>query len=480
MAVPSPKKPLFLPLEVTWPEWLTGRPRGTLQERIVLFTAFAVALAVGLTGLAVYLTTRWSLYDQLDTELLGVATVMSERVSQDLSSSGGLNADALRAANVVMILVRANRDEVHIPGESTTLPITSREITIARTGQGFSARTGEANTGEPYRIVAVPLSGQPGYALVLGRSLEPTMGTLQQMWVVLALVALLGVVSAALSGYLVARSSLAPIRRLTGAVTRITETDELVPIEAEGDTELAELTRSFNMMVRSLASSRERQRRLIADAGHELRTPLTSLRTNIELLIADEKSGMLPVGARSDILRDVAAALGEFTSLVGDLMQLSREDKVVAVREPIDLQDVVANAITRAKRRGPGVFFDVQLAPHPIEGAPDILERAFTNLLDNAVKFSPDGSVITVRMADGTVTVADEGPGIADEDLPHIFDRFYRSDLSRNTPGTGLGLSIVAHTINSHGGWVTAAANPDGGALFTVWLPRVEETSPQS
>jgi two-component system sensor histidine kinase MprB len=258
-------------------------------------------------------------------------------------------------------------------------------------------------------------------------------------------------------------------------VARITETDELIQIEAEGDNELADLSRSFNSMMRSLASSRERQSRLIGDAGHELRTPLTSLRTNIELLIADERSGMLPEGARSDILRDVAAQLGEFTQLVGDLVQLSREDHVEAARVPIDLQDVVANAITRAKRRGPTMMFDVELAEHEVVGNPDTLERAFTNLLDNAVKFSPNGGLITVTMKDQTVVVSDQGPGIADEDLPHVFDRFYRSDLSRNTPGTGLGLSIVAHTMNAHGGWVKAGRAPEGGAEFTVWLPTTTE-----
>jgi two-component system sensor histidine kinase MprB len=258
------------------------------------------------------------------------------------------------------------------------------------------------------------------------------------------------------------------------AVARIAETDELIQIDAEGDNELADLSRSFNSMVRSLASSRERQRRLIADAGHELRTPLTSLRTNIELLIADEKSGMLPEGARSDILRDVAAQMGEFTQLVGDLVQLSREDRVEAAREPIDLQDVIANAVTRAKRRGPNMIFDVHLAEHILVGNPDTLERAFTNLLDNAVKFSPTGGLVTLTMQEQTVVISDQGPGIADEDLPHVFDRFYRSDLSRNTPGTGLGLSIVAHTINGHGGWVKAGHGPDGGAAFTVWLPTPE------
>ena len=481
-ARPKRTLPSFLPIEVRWPGWLSWRPRDTLQRRIVWLTALAVAISVGLSGIGAYATTQVSLYAQLDSELLSVANIAAASVSQDLDSTGGLNADALRAASVVLVLVKSNKDVVPIPGETVTFDIGAEEIAVARTQEGSSARTGRASTGELYRIVSVPLEPQidgqtsgDGYALVLGRSLEPTLTTLRQMAFVLLAVAILGVIAAAISGWLVAGSSLQPIRRLALAVARITETDELIQIEAEGDNELADLSRSFNSMMRSLASSRERQSRLIGDAGHELRTPLTSLRTNIELLIADEKSGMLPEGARSDILRDVAAQLGEFTQLVGDLVQLSREDHVEAARVPIDLQDVVANAVSRAKRRGPTMLFDVELAEHEVVGNPDTLERAFTNLLDNAVKFSPNGGLITVTMKDQTVVVSDQGPGMADEDLPHVFDRFYRSDLSRNTPGTGLGLSIVAHTINAHGGWVKAGRAPEGGAEFTVWLPTTAE-----
>mgnify|MGYP000518823442 CR=1 FL=1 len=465
--------PIF-PIEVRWPTWVSRGRRSTLQDRLIWLTALTVAATVSLTGLALYLTTRQSLYDQLDAELVQSATQISQRVGGDITSAGGLNADALRSANVVLVIVQANLNRTGISGETVAYETGAPEVAIARSGTGYSARTVTSTTGEPYRIVAVP-SQVPGYALVLGRRLTPTLTTLRQMWTVLAVVAVVGILAAALSGLAVARSSLTPVRRLTEAVTYITETDELTPIDETGPAELAELTGSFNSMVRSLASSRERQRRLIADASHELRTPLTSLRTNVELLVADERSGMLPEGARADILRDVAAQVGEFSSLVGDLVQLSREGRDESLREVLDLQDVVANAVTRAKRRGPSMFFDVTLDPHMTIGNAATLERAFTNLLDNAVKFSPQGSVIKVAMADDLVKITDEGPGIAEEDLPHVFERFYRSDLSRNTPGTGLGLSIVAHTINAHGGWVKAGAAPGGGAEFTVYLPRISD-----
>jgi two-component system sensor histidine kinase MprB len=272
-------------------------------------------------------------------------------------------------------------------------------------------------------------------------------------------------------GWVIARSGLRPIQRLTVAVSRVTETDQLEPIEPGGMDELTDLTGAFNTMMRTLYSSRERQRRLIADAGHELRTPLTSLRTNVELLIADDRQGMLPEGARGEILRDIAAQLGEFTQLIGDLVHLSRDDKVEAHPEPIDLRDVLNNAVTRAKRRGPALIFDVEMEPLYLVGEPDSLERAFTNLLDNAVKFSPPAGRIKVRLIGDRVRISDEGPGIAEADLPHVFDRFYRSDKARTTPGSGLGLSIVAQTIKAHGGWVKAGRAGTGGAEFTVRLP---------
>ena len=206
---PRPKRtlPSFLPIEVRWPGWLSWRPRDTLQRRIVWLTALAVAISVGLSGIGAYATTQLSLYAQLDSELLSLANITAASVAQDIDSTGGLNADALKAANVVLVLVKSNKDEVAIPGETVTFDIGAQEIAVARTQQGSSARTSRASTGELYRIVAVPLEPQidgqtsgDGYALVLGRSLEPTLATLRQMAFVLLAVAILGVIAAAISG----------------------------------------------------------------------------------------------------------------------------------------------------------------------------------------------------------------------------------------------------------------------------------------
>ena len=191
-------------------------------------------------------------------------------------------------------------------------------------------------------------------------------------------------------------------------------------------------------MLASLASSRDRQKRLIADAGHELRTPLTSLRTNVELLVADERSRMLPEGARGEILRDIAAQLG----------RVHHPGRRPGAPEPRGHRSsrtpsrstcaTSSHALARAKRRGPAGF-DVELDPLYLVGEPDSLERAITNLLDNAVKFSPPGGTIPVQLEGDRLRISDQGPGIADEDLPHVFDRFCRSPSARTTPGSGLG-----------------------------------------
>jgi two-component system sensor histidine kinase MprB len=443
-----------------------------LQRRVAYLTTIAVALAVALTSVAGYLTLRLSLYNALDHELVNTATsVAGESAAPEIQRLGGLTESALRAGNVSLAAVRADGNFYFVPDERAHLELGSDEVTIARLQRGYSARSGVSSHGEQYRIVAVPIPDLGGhYALVLGRPLKPTNDILSSTWLVLLIFGGAGVALAALVGASVARSSLRPVRQLSAAVERVTETKELTPITLNASGDIAVLAESFNQMLQSLASSRERQAQLIADAGHELRTPLTSLRTNIDLLTADARSGMLSQQDRIDIMSDVTAQLVEFTTLIGDLVQLARDDTSTKP-VPLDFRDVVNAALDRARRRGHGMRFDVELDPFYVVGDSDMLERAVTNLLDNAVKWSPPGGTVRVQLEGDRLRVADQGPGIAEADLPHVFDRFYRADTARNTPGTGLGLSIVAQTITQHGGWVRAGRSAQGGAEFTIHLP---------
>lgn len=226
-------------------------------------------------------------------------------------------------------------------------------------------------------------------------------------------------------------------------------------------------------MLAALAASRDRQRQLVADAGHELRTPLTSLRTNLDLLTQADSAGGLPAQAKDELLADVHAQIEEMTTLIGDLMELSRDEPLTHVVEAIDLAEVVESTVARVRRRAPGVTFDVDTGPWFVVGEEAGVERAVTNLLDNAAKWSPPDGTVRVQLADGILVVDDEGPGIDADDLPHVFDRFYRSQESRSMPGSGLGLSIVRQVAERHSGTVVAEAgsSPAGGARLTLWLP---------
>ena len=282
---------------------------------------------------------------------------------------------------------------------------------------------------------------------------------------------LVGVIGAAAAGWAVARNGLRPVRRLTAEVEHLARTEDIAPLPVEGDDEVARLATAFNAMLAAVAASRDRQRRLVADAGHELRTPLTSLRTNLDLLTQADAAGGLPPEQREELLADVRAQLEELSTLVGDLVELARDEPLATLVETFDLADVVDRAVSRVRLRAPRCHFDVVTLPWWVLGETGAVERAVTNLLDNAAKWGPADGTVTVRLANGSLTVDDEGPGIAADDLPHVFERFYRSTESRSMPGSGLGLAIVHQVVGRHSGTVTAGAAPGGGARMTMWLP---------
>jgi len=231
-----------------------------------------------------------------------------------------------------------------------------------------------------------------------------------------------------------------------------------------GRDELASLAVDFNAMLAALDESQQTQQQLIADASHELRTPLTAHRTNIELLARPD----LPAEQRQRVLGAAVRTIGELSTLVGDLIQAARDGRSVDARHPLALDELVADAVERAQHRAPGLRFESRLEPYRFVGARSRLERAVDNVLDNAIKWSPPGGTVEIRLGAGRLTVRDHGPGIADADLPHVFDRFYRAAAARALPGSGLGLAIVKQAVDGHGGSVTVANAEGGGALLTL------------
>ncbi len=440
--------------------------RMSMAARISLLAACAVGFAVAVSSLAAYVTLRDQLHDRLDTSLLERASKASDTDIVKEATVRNIPSSLLGAADLRIFLVYA--DGGVYPNADWLGPVTAEERSVAEGSVGQTLRTVNRD-GIEYRTATVRAGD--GTALMFVQSAEPIERTLDRMALVLLFVGGGGIVAAALIGLAVARSALMPVRRLSAAAEHIARTEELAPIPVTGDDELASLATSFNKMLEALRASRDRQRRLVADAGHELRTPLTSLRTNLELLAQADRQGGMPVHQRDEILRDVTGQVEELSTLVGDLVELARDEPLARTPEPLDLADIVARAVDRVRRRAPGATFDVHTEPWWVLGEPQILERAVTNLLDNAAKWGPLGGTISVRLDGGALTVADQGPGIASEDLPMIFERFYRADDARTMPGSGLGLSIVRQAAERHGGTIAVANRPQGGVAFTFTVP---------
>lgn len=449
--------------------WAGLHYRRSLASRVTLLTTVAVGFAVSVVAFAAYATVRTQTIGSLDESLRSRAYQAASANTMDGLAQAQIPPWALGAADVKIILVDSSTNPavLHNLDASDSFGVGLPEVEVARGIHGNSARTVWAS-GERWRMVAVH-AGQD-QALVLAQSLEPTDRMLDRLGLVMLLFGVAGMITAGLAGWGVARNGLRPVRRLTAAVEDIARTQRLEPIPIEGSDEVARLAKAFNEMLRALSASQHRQRQLVADAGHELRTPLTSLRTNLDLLVqADASTGLSPQN-RAELLDDVRAQIGEMTTLIGDLVELAREEPVVSTVEPVEIAAIVEQAITRVRRRA-DIDFDVRLSPWWVVGDAGALERAITNLLDNAAKWSPTGGVVTVTLNYGTLMIGDEGPGISAQDLPHVFERFYRSAESRGMPGSGLGLSIVKSVAERHGGIVRAGTGPGGGAGFWLSIP---------
>jgi two-component system, OmpR family, sensor histidine kinase MprB len=453
----------------------------SFRRRLTLASAAAVAVAIVLASLVTWLIVRSELRGKVDDGLSRAAAGPIEVVSQRQLMEEAPAPQAIPEVKRILRpgptgplsesnasyrqFVLADGTAVGPPDAGITLPVDSRTREIAQAGEG-SSFTDAHVSGVHVRIHAVGL--RPGIALQLMQPLAETDQLLSRLALLLAFVSLGGVGLAAVLARGVTRTAAAPVAQLTGAAEHVARTRDLSRrIEAQSDDEIGRLAASFNTMLEALDGSMRAQRQLVADASHELRTPLTSLRTNIEVL-----AGGRPMAAddRERLLRDVVGQLEELTLLVGDLVDLARGDEPARERENIRLDALVDQAIARARRHHPDRLFVADLAPAIVNGVPGRIDRAVSNLLDNAVKWGPPGEPIEVRVREGEVTVRDHGPGIAPSDLPLVFDRFYRAPAARGMPGSGLGLAIVRQVAESHGGTASAQNAPDGGAELRLSL----------
>jgi len=452
-----------------------------------VLAALAVGLAVALGALAAYILVHHDLLAQVD-DSLNSQTRAAIRISPE--GALGVTARLIDQENVAWFVEPGGATVLLTPpggvGPSTLTVSSGIKALAGDSTRGYSVLATKSIAGADYRMIAVSLGGPliltiggsteavPSGALVIAHPLNDIDRTLSDLRLILFLVGLSGVALAMAMGYAAARAMIRPVERLTAAAEHVALTQDLgARIPEEGDDELARLARSFNAMLGALASSRQQQAQLVADAGHELRTPLTSLRTNIELLM---RAPDLPTVDRDELLSDVQAQLEEFSTLVGDLVEMARDDEQLV--EPLDVafDEIVEHAVERARRRAMSLTFSVSLDRGLVRAQPALLERAVLNVLDNAAKWSPPGGQVDVTLRRGAawvLEVRDHGPGITPEDLPKVFDRFYRAPTARRMPGSGLGLAIVRQAVESHGGSVSIQLPADGGTLIHIELPVV-------
>jgi two-component system sensor histidine kinase MprB len=463
----------------------------SLRTRIAAAAGLAVAAVVLVAAAAIYFGVRAELRGEVDSSLRDRAGLFA-RLTDGVRPSdaprepgpavvapgaagpgGGISRDGripvprpepFGGPEGVAQLVLPSGRVLRRSGSDEAIPVDARAREIASGGAGEYLNDTTVN-GTHLRVLTRG-AGDQG-AVQLARPLDEVDRQLDRVVLVLLLVGAAGVALGAALGALVARTALAPVASFTRRTEELAaHGDTSQRIQTERTDELGRLARTFNTTLDALERSVEAQRHLVADASHELRTPIASLRANIQTL---EQSERLPEAERAGLRADIVQELDELTSLVADIVELARGTKADELVDDVRVDEIVDQVAARARARAPdGVTLDVATEPTLVRGEPERIQRAISNLVDNALKWSPQGGSVEIELADGGLTVRDHGPGFAEADLPHVFERFYRADSARALPGSGLGLAIVRQAAEAHGGDVQAANAAGGGALLRV------------
>ena len=462
------------------------RIRLTLKARFILVAGGAVAaVALAITAVA-FLAIRTDLQNQVREEVAARGDSVRHLAAQYHGHipNGWVPARSAGFGILTYTQVVTETGAVWAPkGDLGLLTPSAAAIAVARgdavgaagaagsaagTARGFDSFYSVARiNGIRAEVLTERLA--PGLAIQVAEPLTATDQEVATVGATLALLSAVGVVAATLLGWAVARAGLAPVARLASVAEEVTLTgDPGRRVEVRRRDELGRLATSFNSMLSALQRSLDAQRRLVSDASHELRTPLASLRLNAELLAAHPE---MPAAERAEILDRVTGQAAELSRLVASVTDLARGEPLPKDRSRVRLDAVTSEALDAAKRDWPRTEFDADLAACTVDGSADRLRVAVKNLLDNAAKFGPPEGPVRVRLADGALTVRDHGPGIDPDDLPFVFDRFYRALSSRSAPGAGLGLAVVREIALGHGGEVAAEPARGGGTLMRLTLP---------
>jgi two-component system sensor histidine kinase MprB len=445
----------------------------TLRKRLSLIAAASVGIAVLIAVVGCYMLVRHQLRSQVDGSLWAQEKEVAQTGSVG-QAPPGIPASAGGPAQYVQIVYPGG---FHRGSGGLTLPLTPRVLRIANDqSHTFISDVWVGDNHLRMLTMPVTINSQFPAALELARPLSSVDNVLAGLRLAFTLLLLGGMAVAAILGRVASRRVLAPLSEVADVARTIAETDDLTRrLRVRADDEVGRLATDFNAMLDRLESSRDAlddsvraQRQLVADASHELRTPVTSLRTNIEVLLAGAE---LEAEDRRRLLADVVEQSEELSALVNDLIELARGDQPGADTDDVRLDGVAEESLARARRNAPGIHFDATLVPTLLDGVPERLARAINNLLDNSARHSPPGGTVEVQVGPKGVEVRDHGTGVDPDDLPYVFDRFFRGRNSRGRQGSGLGLAIVRQVAEQHGGSVSVTNAVDGGAIFNLWLP---------
>jgi two-component system sensor histidine kinase MprB len=450
-----------------------------LRTRLTTAAALSATLAILAVIAVAYVAVRHELRAQIDDQLRRQATEVE--VQRDVGPVGPQTDVHSQVGDIggFVQLINDRGDVQRAQGETVTLPVSFGDRRVAATGAGTVMHDGRAGRLH-VRVLTQPLGAEyPNLAVQIALPLTDVDHQLHVLSAAFVLLALGGLGLTVLLSWGAVRRVTRPVRTLTEAAEQIAATRDLtLRIAAENDDELGRLATAFNTMLDALERSLNAQRQLVTDASHELRTPLASLRTNVEVL--NDLDRLTPE-QRRDVLDGIVTQLEELTGLVADVVELARGEAPRSDHEEVAFDELVLRAVERAQRHWPNVTFRTTTTPVVVRGVAGRLDRAVANMLDNAGKFSPaDAEVVVLLTAGGTLSVADRGPGVPDEALPHVFDRFYRADEARALPGSGLGLAIAQQVVEGHGGSIELTNRDGGGAVAVLALPTGEESVPEA
>ncbi len=443
----------------------------TLRTRFVAITAGLVFVLATAMSIGAYRIASGELSKRVDGSLNNRINQILEIVADPFFTWN--NAFGRGPANRAILQTETDSiTQVVLPDgrvlgrqENPQLPVTEADRSLTPGSREINRST-IVIRGHQFKMATV--AATDGTLIQVAKDNQIVVDAQQGMRVLLPMFTALAVLVSGAAGWLFARRISQPIETLASTAESIAETQDLDrSIAVSGNDEVSQLARSFNSMLAALRDSSERQRRLVQDASHELRTPLTSLRANAELL----ERATLSDTDRAAVLADIKAEVDELTDLSAELNALATDQRAAEGVEQVDLAEVASEIATRASRRTSSPVTVHAADDTVVSARPHQLERAISNMVDNAIKFSNSESAVEIHVGARRVEVRDHGPGVADADKPLIFDRFYRATATRSMPGSGLGLAIVAQFAHDHGASTYVLDNAGGGAIVGLQFP---------